>query len=435
MHKASFLILCHIALFIPDSYAQQIWTLQDCIDYAIAHSLTVKRQNNVVKTTALELNTAKNAFFPTLTGSSYQDFSFGRGLSAENTYTSTDVRTTTFAVVAELPIFTGFRISNTVKLKQHLYNASIMDLQKAEDELQINVIKAYQNVLYKMEEVAITYRQYHIDSLQSERLRTLVAKGKVSKVELARQISAESQSKTKNVQAGNAVKMSLLTLSQLMELPTPEMLHLSLYSISVENTYIEKPETVFENAITSKAEIKAEEHRVKAFERQINISRSSLFPMLSLTGGFGTKCYFVSNSYNETFGRQVRNNISEYVTLNLTIPIFNRFETRNDIRKSKVELYNQHLVLEEKKKDLYKAIQQAYYTALDAQSNYIACKESSKSAEESLRLVIAKYENGLADITEYNEAMNTYSESVSKLTQSKYEFFFAVEILKFYKGN
>lgn len=428
-------IIIFISVFIPNCYAQQIRSLQDCIDYAIANSIQIKRQNNAIKIAKQELNTAKNSILPSIIGHSSQDFSFGRGISAENTYTSTDVRTTTFAIAAEFPIFTGFRISNTVRQKQHLYNASILDLQKTEDALCIDIIRAFQDVLYKKEERIIYYRQFLVDSIQTERIKILVQKGKASKVELVSQISAQTRSKIKYIQANNSLKMSLLTLSQLMELPSPDSLYLSEYYIPIDKIHIDEPETVFESAVTFKADVKAEKQRLYAYERQIKISKSKLYPTLSFTGGIGAKYYVTSSLFNESFGKQLKNNLCKYVMFNLTIPLFNRFETRNSIAKTKIERNNQYLILEESKKSLYKAIQQAHYAALDAQSRYLVCNESSASAKENLKLVLAKYENGLADITDYNEAKNASSEADSKLIQAKFEFIFAVEILKFYKRN
>ena len=265
--------------------------------------------------------------------------------------------------------------------------------------------------------------------MQTERLTILVQKGKSSKIDLARQVAAKSQSKTKYIQDKNAHLLSLLTLSQLMELPSPEGLLLSVGDIDVEKIQITPPDVIYQSALICNPEILAEEQRLKAYEAQIKIAQGSLYPSLSLAGGVGSRYYHIAKKQNDSFASQLKNN-----TLNLSVPIFNRLDTRANIRKSKIQQNDQSLALEEVKKELYQAIQQAYYTAVDAQSRFIAFKESVASTAESLKLVIKKYELGMADITEYNEAMKAHFEAESKLMQSKDECKYAIEILNFYKG-
>ena len=434
MGNKFFIIINLLFFFITSSYAQQTWTLQDCINRAIVNSIQIKRYNCAVKISTHELSISKNSRLPVLSGSAVQDFFFGRGLSQENTYTSTDVKTSSFSITGEFPIYTGLRISNTVKQKQHLYKASLLDLQKAEDALRIDVIRAYHDILYKQEQVSISYKRYEIDSLQAERVKTMYERGRLSKIDYIRQMAAKSHSKTKYIQDINARELSILNLAQLMELPSSEGLKISAYDIDVDQIHLEEPDEIYKNAIAYKPEIQAEEQRVKASEREIKVVRSYYYPTLSLSGGICSKYYNISNVPNESFGIQFKNNLSEYVSFNLTIPIFNRFERRNNIRKSKVQLEDQILVLEEKKKELFKAIQKAYFAAMDAKSSFAAYKEAKANAEESLKLIIAKYERGLADISEYNEEMRAYSEVESNLVQAKYEFIFAMEVIKFYEG-
>jgi len=428
-------ILLSIIFFVPDTHAQKTWTLQECIDYAINNNIQIKHQHNSVKIATQEFCTAKKSRLPIVSGNVRQDFSFGRGLSAENTYTSTDVRTSTFSLSVEFPIFTGFRISNTVKMQKNLYDASLMDLQKEEDALRIEIIRAYQDVLLKQEQIRISQKQFETDSMQTERIKILVQSGKYSKVEYSRQCSAKSQSKTKWIQDTNAHKLSLLNLSQMMELSSIDGLEIHAKDIDIADVQLSTPDDVFQSAVAINPQLKSAEIRLKAYENQIRIAQSYFYPTLTFAGGIGSNYYNISNSINNSFGFQVKNNLSEYVTFNLSIPILDRQETRSNVRKSKIQRDDQILNVEDNKKKLYKAIQQAYYAAMDAKSRYTAYKESMESTKESLTLVIAKYENGMADITEYNEALRSYSEAESKLIQAKYEFFFATEILKFYNGK
>ena len=137
----------------------------------------------------------------------------------------------------------------------------------------------------------------------------------------------------------------------------------------------------------------------------------------------------------DPFGTQMKNNFSQYLGLTLNVPIFNRFRTRNSIRSARIDRENQELQLENVKKTLYKEIQQVYYNAIAAQSKYESSQSSQQSSLDAFTLTQAKYENGKATITEFNEAKNNYLKTESDLVKARYEYLYQTTLLDFYRGR
>jgi outer membrane protein len=149
----------------------------------------------------------------------------------------------------------------------------------------------------------------------------------------------------------------------------------------------------------------------------------------------GTNYYTTSGFKADGFGKQLENNFSQFVGLNLNVPIFNRFSTRNRIRSARIDQETQQLQLDNTKKTLYKEIQQVYYNALNAQTKTQSSAEAVHSSKDAFELVQAKYENGKATITEFNEAKNNYMKSESDLVQARYENLYQHALLEFYRGK
>ena len=415
--------------------AQSQWTLRQCTEYAVSHNLTVKQKDNARRKQELQLSTAKNSRLPDLDASVGESFSFGRGLTMDNTYTNRSTSSTTFGLSTSVPLFTGFEIPNTIKLNQLKLEAATEDLEKAKNDIRMQVAKAYVQILYDMELADVAWRQVSIDSMQVARLTAFVHNGKASEAELSQQKATQAQSRLTATQADNNLQLALLALSQLLELPTPDGFSVVRPETPFSALVLPSPEIVFSEAMAFKPEVKAEQLRLNAAEKNIKIAQSDRYPFLSLSGGLQTNYYKTSGLEAESFSSQLKNNFSQYIGLNLSIPIFNRFATRNNIRSARIDRENQQLQLENVKKTLYKEIQQVYYNAIAAQAKYESSEAARQSSQDAFVLAQAKYENGKATITEFNEAKNRYLKAESDLVQARYEYLYQTTLLDFYRGR
>ena len=435
--------LFHLFTFLPLSAQQHLWSLRECCDYAVEHNISIKQQQNQCRQQEIQLSTAKNSRLPDLSGSIGQNFSFGRGLTAENTYSNTNTSSSSFNLSTSVPIFTGFQIPNQIKLNQLNLEAATATLEKAKNDIRMQVAQAYVQILYDMEISEVAHRQIAIDSAQVARLQAFVNNGKASEAELSQQRSTLANSRLTATQADNNTRLALLTLTQLLELPTPEGFNIvkpNLDDLAVLGTLgspgmVPTPDQIYADALGVKPEIVAQQLKLKGTEHSIKIAQAGYYPTLSFSGGLGTNYYTTSGFKSDAFGTQIKNNFSQYIGLNLSVPIFNRFQTRNNIRTAKIEQENQQLALDNTKKTLYKDIQQVYYNALNAQSKEKSSEEAVKSSKDAFTLMQAKYENGKATITEFNESKNHYLKSESDLVQARYENLYQHALIEFYRGK
>ena len=440
MKKVSMIVLLAAILSQltqPTMAQPKQWTLRECCDYAVTHNIAIKQRQNQCRQQELQLSTARNRRLPDLSGSVSQNFSFGRGLTADNTYTNTNTSSTSFSLGTSVPLFTGFQIPNQIKLNQLNLEAATADLEKAKNDVRMQVAQAYVQILYNMEIANVAHRQVVIDSMQVVRLQAFVDNGKASGAQLSQQQATLANSRFTAVQADNNQRLAVLTLTQLLELPTPDGFAVVQPETSAISNLsdIPSPDVIYADALGMKPEVIAQQLRLRATDHSIKIAQAGYLPTLSLSGGLGSNYYTTSGFPADAFSTQLKNNFSQYIGLNLSVPIFNRFQTRNSIRNARIEQENQQLRLDNTKKTLYKEIQQACLNTTAAQAKYESSTVAAKSSHDAFTLMQAKYENGKANITEFNEAKNNYLRAESDCVQARYELLYQQALIQFYRGR
>ena len=420
--------------------AQGAWTLEQCCEYAVEHNIGLKQKENQKRQQELQLSNERNQRLPDLNASVGENLSFGRGLTADNTYTNTNTSSTSFSLGTSVPLFTGWRIPNQIRMSRLNLEAATEELEKARNDIRLQVAQEYVQVLYGMELLSVARRQVAIDSAQVVRLEKMLAAGKASEAQLSQQLSAMAQSRLTETQADNNLQLALLSLTQLLELDSPEGFAIARIDSADLDVTMSPLSTalideVLDQALAAKPEIRSGQLRLKAAEHSIDIARAGLYPTLSFSAGLGTNYYTTSGFKADPFGRQIKNNFSQYLGLSLNIPIFNRFQTRNSIRSAKIDRENHALELDNAKKSLRKEIQQVFYNTVAARQKVISCQQACKASEDAFRLTQAKYEQGKSTITEFNEAKNNMMKTASDLTQARYECLYQHALIKFYRGQ
>ncbi len=427
-------IMTLVTTFTLPSFAQEEWDLKKCIDYAIEHNLTLKQQEATKQQSEVELNTAKWSRLPNLNGSVGQSFNFGRALQMDNTYADRNTKNSNFNLGTNVPLFTGFQIPNNIALCKLNLKAAVEDLNKAKEDISIQVTSYFTQVLYNDELAKVAHNQVELSKEQLKLKQAFFENGKASQAEVYEAISRVAQDEMSAVQADNNYQLAILDLTQLLELPSPENFGITVPKISDGFSTITLPDNVFNEAVTTKPVIKAAQYRLEGADRSIRIAKSSYYPQLSFGAGLGTNYFYVAGQDNQSFGTQWHQNFSKYISFNLSIPIFNRFEVRNRVRSAKIQKTALNWKLEEAKKGLYKEIQQAYYNAIAAESKYKSSNTAVEAAEASFKLMSEKYANGKANATEYNQERTNLLKAISDKIQSKYEYLFRTKVLDFYKG-
>lgn len=435
------IILSALVFWAGSGAAQQSWSLRQCIEHAIAHNVDILQAENSAKQSEIEVNTSRWARLPNLNAGGSQSFNWGRTQTAvkdEDTgdyttkYINTSSQGTNMSLSTSVPLFTGFEIPNQQALSKLNLKAAMADLQKAKEDLSVNVASAYLQVLFNRELHAVAMQQTALSKEQYERISRLEQLGRASASEVAEARSRVAQDELNAVQAKNSYDLSVLDLTQLIELETPAGFEPEDPASAFQIGRLTPPDEIFQEALISKPAIQAAQARLEGSKHSIKIAQSALYPSLSLNGSIGTSYY---STLNRNFREQLGDNFSKYIGVSLNIPLFNRFATRNRVRSARLQQDSYALQLESVRKALYKEIQQAWYNAVASESKYVSSEAASEASLATFELASKKYESGTATAVEYNEAKQNLLKARSEELQAKYEYIFRTKILDFYQGK
>jgi len=414
----------------------EVWTLKSCIDFAQQNNTTVRTRAVQVDQNSNDLSTARFSRLPDLNASVGYNVSFGRGTSDDNTYKTQTLQTGSFDVSASMPLFQGLRINRTIKGGKLDLAAAMQDLERAREDVAVNVMTLYLQVLYNKELVIVAEHQLALSTQQAERSRELVAAGK--QPESARY---ESEALAANdalalTQARNDLQLALLDLSQAMNRESADGFDIASPDLDplLNNALSQRPDAdaIYDYAAENRPHIRAERIRLESSENAIAIARSSLYQSLSLRGGYGTGIY---SSMDSDFWPQFRHNSSEFVGVSLSIPIFNRRTVRGNIRSAQLSAQRQQLALLDAEQSLRKAIEQAGYNTEAASAKYRAAVAALAAAETAFAYEEQKAAAGRSTVFDFNDAKTRMEKAQSELVQSKFELVFRRKILDYYHGE
>jgi len=420
---------------VPTFAQKGPWSLSDCIDYALEHNISLQQSALAVEQKEVDLNTARMSRLPALSASASENLSFGRGLTSENTYSNSNTTATSFSLGGEVPIFKGFEINNNIKLGKLDLQTATVDLEKARDDIRVKVAQAYVQILYDRELLRVAGEQKVHDEELLKQIQEREKAGKASFAEVSAQQATLAQSRQAAIEADGNLRMALLELTQLLELESPEGFDVVTPEVGdVAAVLLMNPEEIYAQAVEIKPAVESARLGVEHAALNIAKAKGAYLPSLSLRGGIGTDYYTNSKMVSAPFLDQLKNNFSQYVSLSLSIPIFQRFSARNSVRTAEINWHNQQLQLESVKKSLYKEIQQAYYNAVNAQARYAGSRESAESARLHYELTEEKYSVGKAGIADYNDARNNWFKAESEHIQARYQCLYQTKLLDFYRG-
>ncbi len=432
MKKTSIIALLFVPLFMM---AQKPWTLQQCVDTALANNRTVKQQTLAKKNKDIAYEQARQNLLPNLNASASQNWNFGRSLSVDNTYKSSNSSQTSFGISSGLMLFDGMKMKYNIDASKADMLAANADLEKIKQDITMNVALGFMQILLNKELLQIAENQLSLTRTKIEQRKGLVAAGKLAEGELLDLQAQEAKEEMSRLQAENTLKLSLLDLAQYLEIDNFEKLDVvSPDNLSESDLQMLTADAVFQSALTHRPEIKGAEYRLKSSEYNVLVAKGNYYPSLSLGANYGTSYYNLSSlPTNNSFGQQMNDNMSAQIGLNLRIPIFNKFEVRNGVRSAELGVKSSKISMDNAKLELKKSIQQAYYNALGAKSRWDAAQKSEVASREAYRFTNQKYEGGKATLYELYQAKSNLTQVLSEGTQAKYQYFFRVKMLELLK--
>lgn len=412
----------------------RVMTLQQCIDSALTNNRNIRQQELNRTSREIAYDQARANLLPNLNASAGQSFMFGRSLIADNTYRNVNSSQTSFGIGSGITLFDGLRMKYNIDARRAEMLAANADLEKIQEDIRLNVTVAYLQVLLYKENKQTALSQLELTSQKISQRTALVTAGKLPEGELFELKAQKAREELSVTRAETQLKLALLDLAQIIELSDFERLdvELPLDMVNADAKLISATE-VYNSAILSRPELKAAGYRLKSTGINVDIARAAYLPTLTLGAQMSTGYYKLNGVPNNSFSQQTRDNLSTNLGLNLQIPIFNRFATRNQVINSKLAVENSRLEMENIKIQLRKTIEQAYQNALAAQSRLDAARKSELASREAYRYAEQKYEAGRASVYELYAAKANLTQVLSELSQSKYEYLLRIQVLDLLK--
>lgn len=409
------------------------WTLQQCIDYALEHNIDIKLRQQEIENSRLQVSDSRHAFLPQINGSASQSFNFGRGLTAENTYANRNTSSFQIGANLSMPIFSGLRNSRTLKQSKLNLRSITWQLEQARDNVTLNIIAQYLQVLYNKEVVETATSQADLSAYELKRRRMLAETGKIAEVEVLEAESQLAQDRLTQVNARNDYALALLELTQLLQLPSAE--GFGVIPLEENDPVIPSAVSVYNEAVNTNSSVMHAQTNIEVAQAGIGVAQTGYIPTLSFNGGIGSSYYKLNGISNLPFSKQMRENYSTYIGFSLNIPIFDALNTRTSVKKARVQLLSARLQADQVRSDLYKSIQQAHVQATGAREKYITAQTSSDAAKASFDAMSEKYNLGRATSTEFEQSKTNLFSSQIQLIQARYEYLLRYRILDFYKHS
>lgn len=455
MNKKSYLLVLVLfaALFSINVVAQELWSLEKCINYANENNLTIIQSKLDVLAADEDLKQSKLNMLPSLNSGITQRYNWGRTLDPQTNLYSNDQNQQFFmSLNSEVTLFNGLQQLNKVKQMQFDYLAKKYDSDKIRNDMSLNIAASYLSILFNLELVNNANRQVEITKEQVDRTNKQVEAGALAKGNLYDIQAQEASEEANLITAKNNLMLAYLDLKQLLDLEASTEFDIEKPQLEIKKTpTLLPPEMIYNKSLSIMPEIKSAEYSVMSAEKSLAQAKGMNSPRLYASGSYGTTFsdqILEIVGYNEIggtkipiyggtepFKNQVNNNRNGGLLFGLQIPIFNGYQVSTNVKKSKIYKEVVDLNLELEKNKLRKNIETAYADALAAYQTFVARKKTVESFKESFKYTEEKFNVGMVTATDYNVAKIQLNNSESDLASSKYDYIFKVKILDFYMGR
>ena len=417
----------------------QTYTLQQCIDTALANNIGVKQSDLQKQTAQVNLNQSRLNVLPYVNAGISHDLYNGRSIDpSSNGYVNQKLGSANYQLNSGFVLFNGGNLQNTIRQDAAAFEASKMELQQARDNLVLNVILAYLQVLNNEDILLSAANQAEVSQRQLERLDILNKQGAIKPSEYSDLKGQLMNDQVSIVTARNAVESSKLSLAQLMNKPYDAQMKIERLDIGeLMLSYTASANDVYQNALQQFSLVKAVELRTKSFAYGSKAARSALFPTVSVGGGLYTNYSSIAQNASGKipYNSQLKNNVSTSVGVGISIPIFNRLLQRNRVKLADILLKNSKLEEENTKVQLRQNIEQAHLNMTNAYDRYKVLLEQVAAYTESFKAAEVRYNAGVGTSIDYLTAKDRLDRANINLISAQYDFVLRKKILDYYNGK
>jgi len=422
--------------------AQQVITIQQAVDNTLNNNLTIKQAQFNAAITDENLTQSKYALYPNLNASVNPNLTFGRGLD-QTTFQVTNQTSlyTSGNLSTNVDLFQGFSKINQIRQNKLLLAADKTNVEKVKNDLILNVVTAYLQVLYNTDLERASKEQLDIANKTLARENALLDAGNKTLADVSQAKSQVATAELNLTNAQNALSISYLTLGQLMEMQPNQKFVVQAPLIdnvkAVPST--DSADEIYNNALNIFPDIKLASLRSQAAKQAIAVAKGAYAPSLSLGAGLNTS-YSYQFDYSglipqSSFADQINQRLGQSIGMSLQIPIFNRFSARSNVRRAKITYQNSLTTEQLAKNNLNKVIFQATTDLRAAQSRYGSTQNAFNAQKDAFYVVEQRYNVGLVNSLDYSTAQTNRNKAEIDFIQAKYDLLFRAKVIDYYLGK
>ena len=444
MKKKNIIRVCGIfmLLFPVTSYAKQ-WTLQDCINYALQHNISLQKTRLQRLTAAEDVKESQAALLPSLSGMVSQNVSYNPWPQS-GSYTITGSRVQTqvdkvyyngsYGINASWTVWNGNRNHNQIKLNKMVEERSSLDSATTANSLQEQIAQLFVQILYSQEAVQVNRITLETSKKNEERGQEFVKVGSMSMADLAQLTAQRAQDEYAVIQAESALSDYKRQMKQLLQITDQEAFDVVVPATTEEMALqiIPQVTAVYEAALNNRPEIKNAKLGIQYSDMQIKLARAGKMPTVSVSGSVVTNTTSMGNT---AWGTQMKNNLIGGAGVSLSIPLLDQRQTKTAVNKAMLSRQNYELELQDKQTALYSAIENYWLQATNNQAQFKSARVSTTSAETSYNLLNEQFRQNLKNIIELMNGKDALLKAQQAELQAKYLTILNINMLKFYEGN
>ncbi|HQY12403.1 MAG TPA: TolC family protein, partial [Ferruginibacter sp.] len=439
-------------------------TLKACLDIALANNIPVKQSELLEQNARLNLNQSRMNRLPNVSAGLNYGINNGRSIDPyTNSYINQQLSSSNSTLTASVPVFKGFQMHNSIQQASYNYQASKMELQQEKDNLTLNAILAFLQVMNDEDVLALTKKQTAVTEKQAERLELLNREGAIAPAVLYDMKGQYASDQLAVINAGRALEMSKLTLAQYMNVPYDKNIQADREGFDLKmELYETTADNIYAAALQNLAFVKAADLRTRAASKAIRVAAADLYPTLSLFGQLGTNFssaartssaigitdvvtgdYVVVNGANITviskqtnynsrkidFFKQYNNNLGTFFGVSLQVPVFSSFQSRTKVKQARLEEKRTGYVAENTRIQLRQAIEQAHLNMTTAWNRYKVLGEQVTAFEESFRAAEIRFNLGAMNSVEYLIVKNNLDRATINFTTARYDYLLRTRVL------
>ncbi|ATA89727.1 TolC family protein [Capnocytophaga stomatis] len=426
--------LLHVVLLISSfsAYSQKLWTLEDCIEYALQNNISIKQSEIDLKATDIDKLQARGVFFPSLNGNVTYNLNEGKNINpVTNQYENAFFQSASGGVNMDVTVFAGLQNWRRLKLAELNKIASQYKLDKMKDDIILMVINAYLEILSNKEQIKKLKTQLEVSKENLKRTQDLIEAGSLPKGDYYEAESQFFSQEQQIIATENALFISKMGLAQLLLLKNYQDFEIADTSLEIPLTDIlsKTPAEIFEKAKEVTQDVKIAQANVDLAEKSLQLARSSYSPRLSAQWGYNSRW---SKNYPENFWKQIDQNKGMYAGLSLTIPVFNGFSTVGNVKRQEINLLRSQWNKQQTELTMEKNVYQAYTDASNAKKLFEATEKTLQAKKQSYAYAKERYDVGLMNTFDFNQAKYQYENAENESIKAKYQYIFKIKVLQYY---